>query len=286
MEVEIRELPVSTDYGETVVIRLFLPATKEPEHCLFWHSAMGVASRHYEKFAMALAARGLAVALVDYRGQGHSGIRAARGVDYGYREILEEDWPRQYLAIQAALPDAKLLIGGHSLGGQLASLFAARHSNEFEGLVLVGCGSPHFATFGFFKGALFLFSFLFFRVVARIWGYYPGRKLGFGRNEGRRLIFDWSRCGLTGRFHVGGSEFAWESAMSESRAALFAIRFDNDWYVAPRSLNALIGKMPLTRVQTAILNDGHFQKQGADHFGWIKEPAPVVLRLIDWVNSL
>ncbi|AJQ87409.1 hypothetical protein FE36_08555 [Xanthomonas oryzae pv. oryzicola] len=61
---------------------------------------MGVAARHYQPFAHALAPLGVAVYLHEWRGSGSSRLRPSREHDWGYRTLLADDLPTS-----RALPD-------------------------------------------------------------------------------------------------------------------------------------------------------------------------------------
>ncbi len=52
---------------------------------LLWLPALGVAARHYLPLAQALAAKGVAVYLHEWRGNGGSSLRPSRALDWGYR---------------------------------------------------------------------------------------------------------------------------------------------------------------------------------------------------------
>ena len=59
---------------------------------------------------------------VDLRGQGRSSERASHFADFGYREMVEIDLPAAIAALRGRYPNRPLLLVGHSLGGQLATL--------------------------------------------------------------------------------------------------------------------------------------------------------------------
>ena len=74
-----RELPVASPDGHRASLLARIPAT--PKTRLLWLPAMGVAARHYLPFAEALATRGIAVFLHEWRGNGSSSLRASRDHD-------------------------------------------------------------------------------------------------------------------------------------------------------------------------------------------------------------
>lgn len=70
---------------------------------------------------------------VDLRGHGDSAHDPKLRYDYGSHV-------RDLEAITAALEIERLVLVGHSLGGRIAALFAARHPERMAGLVLVDSG--------------------------------------------------------------------------------------------------------------------------------------------------
>src|SRR3546814_14675168 len=100
--IQAHEIPLAAAYGHrsTLVARV-------PEHAdrsLFWLPALGVAARHYLPLADALAARGVAVFLHEWRGHGSSSLRLGREHDWGYRELLPAALPASERAHYSLLP--------------------------------------------------------------------------------------------------------------------------------------------------------------------------------------
>src|SRR5690606_3305678 len=97
----------------------------KPDAALLWLPALGVGARHYLPFAQTLAARGVATFLHEWRGAGSSSLRAGHDCDWGYRELLELDIAASAEAMRRNLPGLPTVVGGHSLGGQLACCYLA-----------------------------------------------------------------------------------------------------------------------------------------------------------------
>ena len=247
---------------------------------LLWVPALGVAARHYEPLALALADRGIAVAIHEWRGIGSSDRRAGRRSNWGYRELLTDDLPTSLRALRGAVPSVPLYVGGHSLGGQLATALAATTPMPLAGLALVGSGSPYWRCFEPWVGLALVAAPL----LANVLGWLPGRRVGFGGNEARGVIGDWSRTGRTGRYAGRGIDVDLESALRTQRAPVFALRLRDDWFGPEASLAFLLDKMPEAPRRSEVIDPEHLAGVAADHFAWMKLPAEIARRLADWMQ--
>jgi predicted alpha/beta hydrolase len=266
--------------GASADLVLYRPIADE-RAVLLWVPALGVAARHYEPLALALAAHGVAVAVHEWRGIGSSNRRASRRSDWGYRELLTDDLPTSLRALRDAVPSVPLYVGGHSLGGQLATVLASTTTLPLAGLALVGSGSPYWRNFKPWVGLALIAAPL----LANLLGWLPGRRIGFGGNEARGVIGDWSRSGRTGRYAGRGIDVDLEAALRAQRAPVLALRLRDDWFGPEASLAFLLGKMPEAPRRSEVLGPDDLAGAPADHFAWMKVPAEVARRLAQWMHQ-
>jgi len=249
-----------------------------PVAALLWLPALGVGAKHYLPFAQALATRGVAVYVHEWRGAGSSSLRAGRDCDWGYRELLELDLPASVAALRRLHPGAGTIIGGHSLGGQLACCLLALAPEAAQRIWLVASGAPYWRAFPFPHRPLLPLVYRFLPWLADRRGALPGRKIGFGGNEARGLIRDWARTGLSGVYAALGLDADLEAGMAGIRAPVQALAMASDWLGPESSLRFLLSKLPNTPSQITTFDDaalgGH-----ADHFTWMKHPQVVADRL-------
>lgn len=255
-----------------------------PVASLLWLPALGVAARHYQPFADALAARGIAVFVHEWRGNGSSNLRAGRDSDWGYRELLLEDLPVSEAEVAAALPGVRRIVGGHSLGGQMACMrLGLAASNDAppvaDSLWLVASGAPYWRTWPMPTRLAMPLIYRFLPWLAQANGALPGRRIGFGGTEARSLIRDWGRTALSGVYAARGIDADMEAGMARVRVDARAVRMDDDWLVPRASQDFLLGKLPLARVEALELGARDLGVR-ADHFAWMKQPDAVVTALL------
>ena len=158
---------------------------------LIFLSALGTPSRVYRGFAAAMAGQGVHVCTPDWRGLASSSVRASRRHDHGYRALVEIDAPALIEMLTERLPGSPVWIGGHSLGGQLSTLMAARHPDRVHGLLPIASGSVALSCYPprLQRGIRMLG--LLSRISGAMVGHFPGQRIGFGGREARGVMKDW-----------------------------------------------------------------------------------------------
>ena len=275
-------MALSTTDGARFELLCVLPPA--PRRLLYWLPAMGVPARHYLPFAEALALHGVGVVVHEWRGIGSSNRRAGRHHDWGYRELLQDDLAVGMASLRQRWPGLGYSVGGHSLGGQLGMLLASLHPGVFDSFVLVASGAPYWRKFR--HGWPIGLSMILAPVLARLCGYLPGRRLGFAGNEARGVIADWARSGRTGKFAVKGLDCDLEQALAALRVPTLALLLRDDWLAPAASLAWLLDKLGPASCTHIMLTSHELADQPADHFSWMKAPAPIGIRVADWLDGL
>lgn len=273
------EIPVTTPQGHSSRIRLH--RADGATQGLFWFPALGVPANRYDGLAATLTGQGISCAVHEWRGTGSSSLRARRGLDWGYRELLQQDMPA---AVAALDTDVRWHFGGHSLGGQFAAMAAARQPEACAGLVLVATGVPHGPTFpgrqrwgvGLFARAL--------PVLTALAGYYPGHRLGFAGREAGQLMRDWAATVRSGRYGHYGNEETLDAALARLHKPALGIRLSRDWLVPRASLSALLDKLGGGRHEVELFDDGRLGTE-ADHFRWMRQPQALAARIAEWIRA-
>ena len=270
--VQVHEIPLAAADGHRYTLLARVP--DRAGRSLLWLPALGVAARHYLPFADTLAARGVAVFLHEWRGNGSSALRPDRDHDWGYRELLTADLPASEQAIDSLLPGLPRVIGGHSLGGQLACCHLALAPDAAGALWLVASGAPYWRAFPPRTRWCLPLVYRFLPWLADACGALPGRRIGFGGSEARGLIRDWSRTALSGRYAAAGMGADLDAAMAAIEVPVHAAVMGDDWLAPVPSLRFLLSKLPRSPVR-AMTFDSRALGAETDHFAWMRAPEAV-----------
>jgi predicted alpha/beta hydrolase len=273
---------LSVTAADGAVVRLQLHLPPQPHAALYWLPALGVGLGPNERFADALAQRGVAVAIHEWRGLGGSDRRASRRCDWGYRELLELDMAAGQQAMRATLPRLRWMLGGHSLGGQLALLDTARRGDA-DPVLLVASGHPHWRAFpGLRAAGVRLFAQAIGPLTA-LCGYFPGQRLGFAGREAATLMRDWARTALRGDYRIARYGDSLDLAVARYAGPVLSIRMARDALAPPGAIVRLQALVPQARWTLHELAAAQLGGRRPDHFGWLREPAAVAQACVDWL---
>ncbi|MBB3802079.1 putative alpha/beta hydrolase [Xanthomonas arboricola] len=283
MSVHSTTMRASAADGHRWQVMRYAPA--QPLAALLWLPALGVAARHYQPFAQVLASAGIAVYLHEWRGNGSSSLRPSREHDWGYRTLLAEDLPASHALLDRHDPQLPRILGGHSLGGQLACCHAAllltpaTHASPLAQLWLVASGSPYWRHFPRPMRYGLPLAFRALPWLAKLQGVLHGRRLGFGGTEARGLIADWAQVGRSNRYRATGTTWDLEHALGALTTPITALTFARDNFGPPAALHALLDKMPQAHARLQHLQDAQLGVR-SDHFAWMKAPTAVAAALV------
>jgi predicted alpha/beta hydrolase len=275
------EIEVTAADGHRFQVHWY-PACARGGPALFFLPALAVPANRYVRFAQALNTQGVSVAVPDWRGLSSSSLRAARGVDWGYRELLELDLAAARDALDLHAPGEHWAIGGHSLGGQLAALAAALAPQDYGALVLVATGVPDARLFPpRDRWGVRLFARAI-PTLTRLFGHFPGSLLRWAGREAATLMRQWAGTVLSGNYDQVGIAQA-EQRLRALDVPVLGMRFTADWLASEASLRGLVDKLgDGPRTYEAI--DGTRLGDRPDHFRWLKSPAVPAAIVAGWLR--
>ncbi len=251
------------------------PASTPKAPVLVFFSALGTPAKVYRHVGQALAEQGVHFCAPDWRGIDSSTVRAGRGHDFGYRHLVELDMAAVVAVMRRRFPASPIWLGGHSLGGQLALLYAATHPEQVAGVVLIASGSVHMPAYPPTMRLGIAAVVALSRLASPLLGYFPGDRMGFGGREAAGVMRDWAHVARTGRYQPQGSAVDYEGALARLEKPVLALNFAADtWSPAPAA-RALLDKLPAQRAEHWRWGAHDTANMALDHYSWLKN-APLV----------
>lgn len=189
--------------------------------------ATGVLARYYHRYARFLADHGFDVLTYDYRGIGLSRPARLAGCGYRWRDWGERD-------VEAALRFVSrrggppVLVVGHSIGGFLPGLAAS--APTIARILTVGA---QYAWWGDYaahrRAALFAKWHVAMPVLTALYGYFPGRRLGWLEDLPAGVAWEWSFRGPRfERSHPVADRPRVLARMASVRAPILAVAVSDD----------------------------------------------------------
>ncbi|MFC4375930.1 alpha/beta fold hydrolase [Nocardia halotolerans] len=285
----VETVPIQVPDGTTLPVRLIPargphrhPVTPDnPRPVVVIVPGLAVPGEFYEYFAQQLAARGFDVAIGELRGQGESTHRPGGESTYGYHELASVDFPAMLQVVRDRFPSSTPYLLGHSMGGQLATMYAARVRGRLAGLILIASGTPYFRGYRGVLAPGMLVGTAAVAVASNLAGFWPGDLLGkraYGR-QSKVLMSDWARLARTGRFVPVGADIDYEERMSRLKFPVLSITMADDDLAPQTAADHLLSKLPAAQITR------WFQPEPLGHNGWITNPVSTVDTVEKWLRD-
>ena len=242
--------------------------------------ALGAVAKAYDLLLLNFAKKGQLALSFDLRGQGASNFYPKPSVEFSYKEMLDYDFPAliEYINKKYNVP---VFLLGHSLGGQLFTLFSGVKRKEIKALLLITTCSVHYKGWDGYEKIKVLFFSQLFSVVASLLGYFPGNRFGFGGRTSKGVIKDWAHQARTGEYRITNGSDNREKFLENVNLPVLSISFENDFLAPQKAVLNLLKKLP-----RAAVTHKHFDDCKLDHFSWLRRPALVVEEVIKYIRTL
>lgn len=226
------------------------------ETTLVFMTATGVPLRKYTRLFETLTTKGYTIIGADYPCCGENTPHVDRTVNYNYQDIINDFVP-QLLSFSE---HESTYLFGHSLGGQLATIYSALTDIPMIG---VATGNLHFKNWYGWERIKILRVLAVFKPLTMLYGYFPGYKVGFGNKETKGIMNDWCHLLTTGRF-----DFIKGDLEADKGRGLF-IHIEGDTYSPYPSVKHLTQLCAESTLMSVRLPK---HLKGNPHGVWIKDP--------------
>ena len=234
--------------------------------------ATGVAARYYHRYARFLAERGFSVLTYDYRGIGRSRPTALRGCGFRWRDWGELDFDAavRFMRNSDHSPCSSrspLLVIGHSIGGFLPGL--AEAGKEIDRILAVGA---QYAWWGDYarerRLALFLKWHFAMPILTLLFGYFPGRRIGWLEDLPAGVAREWAFRGprFESSYRVEAKK-AVLARMQAVTASILALTVSDDELGTAAAVRRGLGYYTRAERLLVLVRPEDYRRAKIGHFG-------------------
>jgi predicted alpha/beta hydrolase len=232
-------------------------------------SATAVPQKFYQSFAEYLATRGHVVITYDYRGIAKSRPNSLAGFS-----AMMRDWA--LLDVAAAIDHVRkswsalpLHLVGHSFGGQALGLVP--NNREVSRALLVAAQAGYWRLFASpERYRVYLMLCLLAPVIARIWGYAPGR-LGLGEDIPAGVLIEWAGWVSKPRYFFDDPSLHALANFPRYTGPLRAIGLTDDPWATKAAIELLLGGFSGTNPELQHISPRDVGVDRIGHFGFFRD---------------
>lgn len=261
----VTEIAIAAEDGQVLQATEYVPAA--PRAWLLINSAMGVRRRFYRHFAAHLAEQGIGVLTYDYRGMGDSlldrdGARRVRLADWG-----RLDFPAALRWLRDRHSPERVLVLGHSVGGQLLGI--TPEVTRVDGLIGVGTQSGYWRHWdGVERARVFGLWYAAIPLLTAVFGHFPASRLGLGQDLPAGIASQWAEWGRDRQYirsDIVGPQPQYYGAV---RCALRTYLIDGDDLASERAVRAWHDWFPNAERELVRLGERNAAGRKFGHFGF------------------
>jgi predicted alpha/beta hydrolase len=153
--------------------------------------ATSVRAGYYAPFAAFLSEHGFDVLTYDYRGIGESRPSSLQQLQAGWLDWGRLDFEAAIAFVTKHLPGQPIYVVAHSVGGFLIGLAASSH--RIKRIFTVGAQYAYWKDYAPNKRRRMLVKWhVVMPLITRIFGYFPGKRLGWLEDTPRGVVRDWT----------------------------------------------------------------------------------------------
>lgn len=245
------------------------------------NSATAVPRQFYQHFALALVSAGYSVLTYDYRGINDSRPKKLRGFKAKMRDWALQDMEGVLNWVRAEHAPEKLLLIGHSVGGQVAGMVEAAHT--VDGMITFSAQSGHWRyQGGTQKLAVLVHSYVTLPLLATLVGYMPWSWFG-AIDMPKNVATEWSGWCRHKDYLLGDKTLPLERYQFFT-APVLAYSFEDDNWGSAKSVDRMMRAYP--SVERRHVNAKERGLKPLGHFGFFRiGAAPLWQEAIDWFNA-
>ncbi|MEL6484466.1 MAG: alpha/beta fold hydrolase, partial [Bacteroidota bacterium] len=255
--------------SHTEILSATLFESEQKETILIMASATGVKQGYYQSFAQFVSDRGVSVITFDYNGIGRSLKSPIKDLENNASDWGSIDLESVIQYTTAQYPNAKKIVLGHSIGGQLIGL--APSSKKLDKIILVAAQSGYWKFWkGMGKLKMWLNWHILFPVLLNTFGYLNSKKISGMENLPKNVANQWRNWGKHPDYILSDNSIT-ELYYDKIAMALTAFSIDDDDFAPLQAVQWMTRQYKNATIKSIHLVPQDFQVANIGHFGVFKE---------------
>ena len=207
-------------------------------------SAMGVAQAYYRPIAQWLTEQGFCVLTFDCSGMGESKDKHLKEYQCNILDWAADDYSAALKFVIDVDSISPIYWIGHSLGGQVFPL--VQNIEQVSKVITVSSGTGYWKRNApALRRKAPLFWYFIMPVATKLFGYFPGKRIGMVGDLPKQVMYQWRRWCLHPDYCVGVESESVKAKFQQIEVPLVSITFTDDELLSltnMRDLHALFGQ--------------------------------------------
>ncbi|APD06053.1 hypothetical protein UJ101_00511 [Flavobacteriaceae bacterium UJ101] len=263
----MKKFSLKTNDHYQIQITTFLPKNTNNKTVLI-NSATGVRQNYYYKFASFLQSKGYTVYTYDYRGIAESRPEKLKGFKATATQWGENDAESMIYYVKNQNPEHKVILMGHSIGGQLIGMMP---SNHIADRIITVASQTGYCNF--WKGFNLLYMltiwYLVFPITIPVWGYFPGKLFGVMEDLPKGMANEWSKWCRSKNYFFDFKPDLQEN-FNQVTKKIVALSCSDDLYAPKEAVDWLFERYENASVERIHLKPEDLNVKKIGHFGFFK----------------
>ena len=253
---------IRTKDGKKIGVTIYSPATAIGKVMII-SATGGVTQDLYEPIANYFQQEGFSVVTFDYRGMGRSAPGELKGYTATMHQWAVQDIDAVILYTKNKFPQHELIYMGHCIGGEIAGLAPA--SQYINKMVLINSALSCRKFWPLKKRLKIVAIRPAILLLNRLFGYFPGRKVGYPENLPKGVMHEWSNwcCKSNGLFDAFP-----DNNYRKLRIPLIAFTFSDNWNSPIKAVQELLNRFSNASITWHHMKPADLNRKQVGHYGF------------------
>lgn len=262
---KLTEIKTKSDYYISATIY----ETGNTNVVLIIASATGVKQSFYKKIAEYFSKNRVSVITFDYLGIGLSLKKNIKKINNRVSDWGEIDLDATIKYAKEHYPNAKIVLLGHSIGGQLIGF--AKSSPDLHKIVLVAAQSGYWKLWkGKDRLLMWLNWHILFPILPPFFGYMPSKRISGMENLPKNVAKQWSNWGKKPNYLF--DEFKDNDLFfNDIQCSILAVSIQNDFYAPKEAVDWFVLKFKKANIKRVHILPASYDSKSIGHFGIFRE---------------